>query len=67
MIESRLRSSARLEPAMTIICMHCKRILDTPANGQKRQIEDERPQLPMGISHGLCPECLEKFYSAYRR
>lgn len=52
---------------MTIICMHCQRILDTPAKRHSRQIEDDKQQPLHGISHGLCPECLEKHYPAHCR
>lgn len=52
---------------MTIICMHCKRKLDAAANGQKRPVEEDREHTREGISHGLCPDCLEKHYPADKR
>lgn len=56
-----IESAAPQPPHFTILCMHCKRILD-PANDRWRHSESHA--YPPGlVSHGLCPECLRTHYA----
>ncbi len=46
------------------ICMHCKRIRDDA--GYWKQLEEYiGSRTPAQFSHGLCPECYTKHYSAF--
>lgn len=56
-----LESAAPQTPRFTLMCMHCKRILD-PANNWWCH-SDRHSRLPDPVTHGLCPHCLQKHYS----
>ena len=56
-----LESATPQAPRFTILCMHCKRMLD-PANDRWRHSE-LGAHAPGLVSHGLCPDCLQKHYS----
>src|SRR5579871_2278873 len=59
------------EPAMVaigkvvVMCMHCKRIrIDSPMQDCWCLIQEWVDEPPDTVSHGLCPECLNKHYPA---
>jgi hypothetical protein len=45
------------------VCMHCGMIRDV-AEDQWRPLEPWEVLPSAGVSHGLCPQCLEKHYSS---
>ena len=52
------------DPSGTItICMHCRRTRRITVEGVRWDVVPEfLATPPRGISHGLCPDCLEKHY-----
>jgi len=53
----KLKSLRRL----TMVCAWCNKILDSEGLWQRAETG-----LQAEVSHGICPECAEKSYSAYR-
>ena len=47
------------------ICMHCHKIRDDGEVWQKLEEYILDHTTDVTLSHGLCPECLEKYYSEY--
>jgi len=48
------------------ICMHCKKIRDDDGywNAVEKYLKTGMPEDAM-LSHGICPQCMEKYYSEY--
>ncbi|HLK48932.1 MAG TPA: hypothetical protein VKT49_12395 [Bryobacteraceae bacterium] len=44
------------------ICMHCGRARRAGAGDHWEVVREFLIRPPAGISHGLCPDCLEKHY-----
>ena len=62
-LEKSISEISDVKPLRTIIpiCMHCKKIRDE--NGYWRQIEDYLMKHGHSeLSHGICPDCIEKYY-----
>ena len=50
---------------VVVFCMHCKRVrLDSPVKDRWCLVQVWVAEPPEKVSHGLCPECLEKHYPA---
>jgi len=48
-----------------VMCMYCKRSQRHPPSGpQWVEVEEFIANRPVKVSHGLCPECLEKHHPA---
>jgi len=45
-----------------LMCMHCRRTRRNLPEPQWDLVETYVTTPPRGVSHGLCPECLEKHY-----
>lgn len=53
----------RDESGTITICMYCRRVKrNTPEGPRWEVVEEFITNPPRGISHGLCPDCLEKHY-----
>jgi hypothetical protein len=49
--------------SVVVMCMHCRRVLRTAQGVSEWVLVEEflsRP--PSRVSHGLCPQCLDKHY-----
>ncbi len=46
-----------------LMCMHCRRTRrGSPGECEWELVEAYVQQPPKGVSHGLCPDCLDKHY-----
>jgi hypothetical protein len=55
----------RTRVGLIVICMYCKRTLrEMPGENEWVLVEAFIAQPPRHVSHGLCPDCLEKHYPA---
>jgi PAS domain S-box-containing protein len=50
---------------LIVMCMYCRRTLHrSPAGEEWIRVEEFNIEPPLHVSHGLCPECLDKHYPA---
>ncbi len=58
-----LDEAYRDESGTITLCMHCGRARrPAPGSAQWEVVTEFQERTPRGVSHGLCPECLEKHY-----
>jgi len=58
-----LDEAYRDESGTITICMHCGRARRVAPGGVQWELVSEfLGRTPRGVSHGLCPDCLEKHY-----
>lgn len=58
-----LDDAYRDETGTITICMHCGRTRRVTAGAVQWDLLSEfQERTPRGVSHGLCPDCLEKHY-----
>ena len=56
------RKDAAVDLEQLVVCASCKRIRDEQGDWKRREI-DTRDRSMADVTHGCCPECLEKLYS----